>query len=625
MKHLDQEHGEEQEPEVIPKLNEKDAWEACAVNTQEWLTKGSEYAKYLKELGHLDLSIDVYKRLYMAFPNNLKLKRDYSWALYRCFKNDYISNGETDISLSEMHRTIDKIMSLITHSDKYSPYTMTALSTAEFYKKMVEKCGSSNGCLQESVVIFDYSGQIQQHNTPIESNEDNLARVSLVREWLVKINRRELRNDYFTYDRTIVTKSRDYEEVQYWSQERKYLELKAWYLWVTGSVDKAIYTYLSLLKKCKSSATQVTMIKGSLGKCVLKLVSSNPSGFGHEPYNHIGDILEWRGFSEKFETEYRTALLKKFGWSEAFNYANTYDQEFDNKMRTQAAERALLHLQDEVISFYKTKKRPQQSSIITASGLANYAFCPASYSIQESFDLEPLQIANIGTMLHEKQLLIINKKKEDEDSFYQFAKTGDYKSVESVFPDEVKESIAPLLEDIATSKLILSGHNTDKPELFFDDEKTIVGSPDYVFEREDGSRFVIEEKFTCHKNNTKPITSPYINHKVQLGVYISQLSTLKADSGYILYWKYSLDDDGHPCVGNASSFYFPPNTDFMHYVDSFLSDLKHLRENGEQGFDIRGLNQWKCVNCATSDICAHKTGMKEKLCFPYESFEPKTL
>jgi CRISPR/Cas system-associated exonuclease Cas4 (RecB family) len=266
--------------------------------------------------------------------------------------------------------------------------------------------------------------------------------------------------------------------------------------------------------------------------------------------------------------------------------------------------------------------RPQ---IISASSLANFTFCPASYAIQETYDLRTSLIGNIGSLLHDKQLLVSKKVEETKEKFFRFAEKGDFKYIDSLSIDKrVKDAIQPLLREIASSKLVFHGHNTSENNMFFDDAGTLVGCPDYIFERSDGTRFIVEEKFSYQKRHSTPPSSPYVNHRMQLGTYTMLLKGTEAPYGYLLYWSYSLQE-GYPQIIHARAFMLESTRFLREEVLAKSSQMARFRNEGARSFDMEALNLWKCVNCVTTEICGHKTGTLDTLRLPYNGFNPQKL
>ncbi len=220
--------------------------------------------------------------------------------------------------------------------------------------------------------------------------------------------------------------------------------------------------------------------------------------------------------------------------------------------------------------------------------------------------------------MHDKQLLLSREMQETKKGFYLYATQKKSNYFESLsLDDNVKLSIAPLVQDIFTSTLVFHGHNQNELKPFYDETGTIVGSPDYIFEKTDGTRFVVEEKFSFQKRDAKSITEPYNNHLIQLGAYTTLLREIRADYGYMLYWSYGFENGYTPFVSKAQAFRIDNSEMFGSEILCVVDEVKNLNNNGKTTFNINALNPWKCVNCVTTDRCIHKTGNNGTVTLPY--------
>ena len=83
---------------------------------------------------------------------------------------------------------------------------------------------------------------------------------------------------------------------------------------------------------------------------------------------------------------------------------------------------SLIILNDVLKNFSVDKRRMlhlAESGFITATDLADYVFCPASFSLKQSFDIPKTFEMEVGEELHEKRQLdeflsnLLNKRKRD--------------------------------------------------------------------------------------------------------------------------------------------------------------------------------------------------------------------
>ena len=144
--------------------------------------------------------------------SDLKTKKKEGWDLYR----NFIKKDAVDVSDVKKLDAANKIISLCKRMEPYTAYVLTCLSIAEYYL---------NG------------------NSPEEG-----------KEWLLKLDKPYLENKALKY---IGGFSR---EEMYWSQLRKFFELKALYFSKTNNTDKCIWMYFCLLDQCSNSKTQIETI-----------------------------------------------------------------------------------------------------------------------------------------------------------------------------------------------------------------------------------------------------------------------------------------------------------------------------------------------------------------------------
>ena len=129
---------------------------------------------------------------------------------------------------------------------------------------------------------------------------------------------------------------------------------------------------------------------------------------------------------------------------------------------------------------------------ITATDFASFNFCPASYSISKSFEIESgkHEIKKfLGAEFHETLRLIDNSIPES------------YKHNELYDSDIL---INEKINKIKNCELIFSGH-TGENIVFLNKEEKYAGQPDYIFKDPNGNYFVVEEKFRFLNINYKGI------------------------------------------------------------------------------------------------------------------------
>jgi CRISPR/Cas system-associated exonuclease Cas4 (RecB family) len=258
---------------------------------------------------------------------------------------------------------------------------------------------------------------------------------------------------------------------------------------------------------------------------------------------------------------------------------------------------------------YKSKKdknfinKINTNSIISATDLANYTYCPVSYSIEKTFETDILKNAAVGSKLHEENKLLnwISREWNMWQIDYQ-------KEIEN--KDESNKSF---FDDVRMSTLLYSGHNAEnETKYFFNKARSFVGQPDYVFQNKDSQNFIVEEKFRWGRNGT--FERFYNNHKVQLASYIYGLEKFNADYGYLIYWYYDFQE-----ITSCKVLKISRTSQTRDFLNNSFLELTSFIKNKKINFNNDNLNPKKCANCVVNRFCGHKTGKFQDLEIPYSN------
>lgn len=260
-------------------------------------------------------------------------------------------------------------------------------------------------------------------------------------------------------------------------------------------------------------------------------------------------------------------------------------------------------------------KDENNENLISATDLSTYSFCPVSYSISKSLVVEVTTSAERGTSLHEESRLI-NRKIRRKDELEGDEEEYDYNTKQLV-NDENRE----LFEDIKNSRLIYSGHEENEKKYFINSKGNFVGQPDYVFEKPNGKKFIVEEKFKREKWDVQQLF--FHNHQIQLYSYIYGLDEFDADYGYLVYWYYDASY-GDYNVTDCKIKRLSKSKKARYYLNQVFSSLTKFKSSNEVDFNPRILKPNKCANCVVNRYCGHKTGRFEKLKYPYSLEYHKT-
>ena len=258
------------------------------------------------------------------------------------------------------------------------------------------------------------------------------------------------------------------------------------------------------------------------------------------------------------------------------------------------------------------------TEFISATDLSNYTYCPASFSIGKTFDIEKIESAYIGTNMHEMHRLIHFLPSEKTKN-YSLGK-GNYLNLQLSFCANNEQ----FFKDIKRSYLIYYGHLPNQQKKYFKSPKgDYVGQPDYIFKNENNHYFVVEEKFQYQNFNRQEQTPFYTNHINQVISYLHGIKDYEIQYGYLVYWKYAFDQ-GEPFVHSCYITRIEKNNETRNQISTVYNKLKKLITNKEETFDPLTRNPNKCANCISNLLCGHKTGRFANLKYPYSKEYLKT-
>lgn len=267
-------------------------------------------------------------------------------------------------------------------------------------------------------------------------------------------------------------------------------------------------------------------------------------------------------------------------------------------------------------------KSINEKSKISATDLSSFDFCPASYAINKSFEIEHPTNEDkrtIGINLHET-LRLVDKKipKQFEQSDF-----SEYNILEN-----------STINKIMSCELIFSGHSSEK-SFFENKEMNFIGQPDYIFKDPNGSHFAVEEKFKylnnyinsneydtakIKKNRNKIKNNFFSNHLVQLSSYINYIQDYDLQYGVLIYWFYDFNNKT-PFVHSVSVKVIKKG-DYSNLLTKTNSSLNSFLETKTIDFNNK-VNPNKCCACVVNKYCAHKTNELNSLTLPYNRYDLK--
>lgn len=237
----------------------------------------------------------------------------------------------------------------------------------------------------------------------------------------------------------------------------------------------------------------------------------------------------------------------------------------------------------------------------SATDLSNFVFCPASYYINQTIEVDFSEQENIfiGNLEHNKtRVLSINNfiKKSYKINF----STDGYNNI---------------LNRIINANCISTGHNESKPTIYYSKKKKLSGIPDYIFKDSKGY-FVVEEKYTF--NEYSKLDFLYENHKVQVLAYLYGLDEFQFTDAYIVYWYIKKKHD------ESEELFEVYNFRIFHIVKTDNNKLELIRvfdnlekiQNRNAFILNNSINHNKCVKCNYFPYCEFKNGNKRQFILP---------
>lgn len=268
------------------------------------------------------------------------------------------------------------------------------------------------------------------------------------------------------------------------------------------------------------------------------------------------------------------------------------------------------------------------SNLITATDIANYTFCPVSYSISKSITFKTLESARIGEKKHNESILKNILKKGKFNDFLR-------PNLSENSGLELDSNYSSLIKLLSTYEIIYSGHS-DNDKIFKNLKGNYYGKPDFILKDKTTNKFiVIEEKYqfipkefqsyggsTFYDELEEKINSKrnstyfYDNHINQISSYLFGISEYELEFGILIYWKYEIQDNKQivkKCI--FKTVYKNEASRFN--LNEIYKKIKAFKIIKEINYDAKQRNPAKCANCVNSFLCGHKTGQFDKLQIPY--------
>lgn len=390
---------------------------------------------------------------------------------------------------------------------------------------------------------------------------------------------------------------------------------------------------------------------------------------GYHNSNYLKDFIEY--LEHKYYYLHKIYGLKKLGkwWdehsTELMEKENTIRQELNDNIKKR----------NNPVLLNKNKNH------ITISEIANFVFCPVTFSIRRTYETNVTEEMALSVELKKNKQLeefldnlrkkrrleyffdnyvkisneiiksiletIRNQKPEilsssyfslfkknllngnielilDKRSDKSFHSSSKYRATISGFEKNVFNKSLPIsiivnnneyedyvvrfdFGELLKSKVIFKGYDCPAENARFNDDKSITGIPDYIYENPDGEKFIVLEKHTQSEINIDTI---HDNHRIQLLCYLHFLFT-DIKYGYVVYFS-------------------PYSKHSVHIHKISISDgqINEIKTVVESVFRYVFDKQWniepsqmivpqKCFGCSDNPYCYHKTQSINVVKLPY--------
>ena len=301
-------------------------------------------------------------------------------------------------------------------------------------------------------------------------------------------------------------------------------------------------------------------------------------------YNYKRELVQnwYNAFFPNNDTLHYNKWAKSHNWSD--DLKKTYISDKLENIRNRFL--ALFVKQKEVLEI-----KPNLKSVHSATDLATYQFCPASYVINATHNLSCLEndLMFIGREEHEKVRLLEIKNREQLMKKYEaYGDNNEYRD---------------LIKLILRSDSIHEGHNDKNQDskIFYSKKKNISMCPDYIFKDKENI-FVVEEKYTFNKYDN--VTSLYLNHRVQALAYLYGLSQLNVSTAYVVYWFY---DWKEKAVNHVRVFKLVKNEANLSMLTDVFNTVNFLNRGSKIQLRLGDINANKCIKCQAFAYCKYKT------------------
>jgi len=319
---------------------------------------------------------------------------------------------------------------------------------------------------------------------------------------------------------------------------------------------------------------------------------------------------------------------------EKLNFKSTKNREFssylyesitfdDNISRRRLAKH-IKHFEEEFAIRKKQNIRkiynPNKSNLV--SDLSHYLFCPVSFAINETFEVEVNNTWEKDEWLGHRKTLI--------DRYNNFKKTKNYTEAYKDSEIQINDTLKNDFAFIFNSKIIIDNVSNNEKKIYSNNDKTLFGIPDYVMESENGKRYAITEKFSSiySADSKTPFDSDLIKHFA----FLEEFQEARLDFGLFITWYWNLIDietnNGRIKKKMVITSYritkIERDQQTKIKLNNAIKRVSDFKKNKSMEIDADKISYAnKCFNCSVFIYCNHKTGKFDNITLPYNLTQNK--